>query len=268
MKLKILSIQSFACGTEAFSFSELFINSNGREETLPINVLLCEHRKYGHFLVNTGCSSCLKKNKARFVLYKQKHKLNFSEDDDIIEQLQKEDIDPRLIRKVLLTHCSPECCGALPLLPKYEILSSAGVLCLIKTGDVDGDMMKSTLPDPSVPIRAAGIYQGETFLRSYFKWIFDLFGDGSVLGFELPGHCQSMTGFYFPEHHLLYAADAAVDERVLTEDLVPSEKLLSQQSLPDEYLLSLSSLRRICREHPEVTIRFLHSPDITACFAE
>ncbi len=67
MKHKILSIQSFACGTEAFSFSELFINSNGREETLPINVLLCEHRKYGHFLVNTGCSSCLKKNKARFV---------------------------------------------------------------------------------------------------------------------------------------------------------------------------------------------------------
>ena len=91
MKHKILSIQSFACGTEAFSFSELFINSNGREETLPINVLLCEHRKYGHFLVNTGCSSCLKKNKARFVLYKQKHKLNFSEDDDIIEQLQKEE---------------------------------------------------------------------------------------------------------------------------------------------------------------------------------
>ena len=72
-------------------------------------------------------------------------------------------------------------------------------------------------------------------LKAYFKWIFVIFGDGSVLAFDLSGHRSEMTGFYFTESRFLYAADAAVDERVLTQELVPSEKLLSQQSYPDEY---------------------------------
>ena len=256
---KILSLRAFACGYETFHFSELYINAKDGEETLPVNVLLLEHRKYGHVLVNTGCSELLKKNMAQYLRYKQKHKIHFSEQDCIIEQLKQNDIDPLLIKKVLLTHCSPECCGALPLLPRYEIISSAQVLCLLKTRDIDEDMMKSTLPEAIIPVRAAGLFQGVTPLRSYFKWIFDIFGDGSVLAFDLSGHRSEMTGFYFTESKLLYAADAATDERVLEQGLVPSEKMLSLQSYPDEYLVSLMTLRRLHKEHPEITIRFLHS---------
>jgi|GEM_PF-6851371 len=262
MKNKILSIQAFACGQEAFHFSELYINSQGKEELLPINVLLCEHKKYGHFLINTGCTEQLKKNMPQYLKYKQKHRLKFSAEDSIVRQLQNNGMDPLLIKKILLTHCSPECCGALPLLPKYELLSSAQVLCLIKTRDTQGDMMKSTLPQAVIPVKAAGIFKGETPLRAYFKWIYDMFGDGSVLGFDLRGHSSEMTGFYFTETKLLYAADAAVDERVIEQDLVPSEKMLELQAYPDEYLLTLASLKRLHRENPDVTLRFLHSETI------
>ena len=89
-----------------------------------------------------------------------------------------------------------------------------------------------------------------------------------LLAFDLSGHRSEMTGFYFTESRFLYAADAAADERVLTQELVPSEKLLSQQSYPDEYLVSLMALRRLHREHPEITIRFLHSGDIPCFTAE
>lgn len=262
---RIVSLRAFACGQETFRFSDWYINAtDSTEETLPINVLLLEHRRYGHALVNTGCTERLKKNKAQYLKYKQRHKLHFEADDSIIVQLQKADMEPRLIKRVLLTHCSPECCGALPLLPRYEIVSSAQVLCLLKAGVSDEDMMRSTMPDPSVPVKAAGLFQGNTVLRSYFKWIFDIFGDGSVLAFDLSGHRSEMTGFYFTESGLLYAADAAIDERVLTQELVPNEKLLAMQSYPDQYLLSLMTLRRLHREHPEITIRFLHSKEIPA----
>ena len=80
-----------------------------------------------------------------------------------------------------------------------------------------------------------------------------------MLAFDLSGHRSEMTGFYFTESKLLYAADAATDERVLEQGLVPSEKMLSLQSYPDEYLVSLMTLRRLHKEHPEITIRFLHS---------
>ncbi len=256
---KIISIRQFVCGEEVFNFSDLFINSDSGEQTLPVNVLMLEHRKLGTILINTGCTGLLKKKLPQFISYKQKHKLRFEDPDSITEQLDKENIDPLVVKKVILTHCSPECCGALPLMPKYELISSAQVLCLIKTRDTDEDMMKSTLPDDSIPIKAAGIFNGQTFLNNYFKWVYDISGDGSVLGFDLKGHSRAMLGLYFTESRLLYAADAAVDERVLDEGLVPSDKLLSLQSDADDYLVTLSTLRRLHRENPDVTIRFLHS---------
>ena len=256
---KIISLRAIACGSESFNFSELFINSNGREETLPVNVLLLEHRKFGNILVNTGCSELLKKNMTVFFKYKQNHKLKFDDTDCITEKLEAEGSDPMIIKKVILTHCSPECSGALPLLPKYELISSAQVLCLIKTRDLDDDMMKSTMPEMNIPVKAAGIFNGQTPLKNYFKWIYDILGDGSVLGFDIRGHRKEMMGLYFPESKLLYAADAAVDERVLDQELVPSEKLLETQSYPEDYLVTLSTLRRLHRECPEITIRFLHS---------
>lgn len=261
----IVSLKALVCGCETFRFSDLFINAAvTAEETLPINVLLLEHRRYGHALVNTGCTGQLKKNKVQYLKYKQRHALHFDERDSILVQLQREGMDPLLIKRVLLTHCSPECCGALPLLPKYEIVSSAQVLCLLKAGVADGDVMRSTLPDPKVPIKAAGLFQGNTVLKDYFKWVFDIFGDGSVLSFDISGHRSEMMGLYFTESRLLYAADAAIDERVLEQDLVPNEKLLSMQAYPNEYLLSLMTLRRLYREHPDITIRFLHSKEIPA----
>lgn len=259
---KIISVRYFCCGREEFDFSELFINSAAGKKLLPVNVLLAEHRKLGHMLINTGCAETLKKNMALFTKYKLKHKLDFGAQDSIIRQLEQEQTDPLCIKRVLLTHCSPECCGALPLLPRYELVSSAQVMCMIKLGKLDDDMLKSTMPKSSVPIRAAGIFNGETVLKPYFKWIYDVLGDGSVLGVDLRGHTKEMMGFFFPESNLFYAADAAVEESVLEESLVPSEKLLELQAYPDEYLSTLMTLRRLHREQPQLRFVFLHSQSV------
>lgn len=259
---KIESVRFYQCGSEEFDFTELFINSEAGKKRLPVNVVMLEHRRLGNMLINTGCAETLKKNPAMYTKYRLRHKLDFSRDDSIISQLEKEQTDPVCIKKVLLTHCSPECCGALPLLPKYELVSSAQVMCMIKLGKTDDDMLKSTMPKKSVPIRAAGIFNGESVLKGYFKWIYDVLGDGSLLGVDLRGHTKEMMGFYFTESGLFYAADAAVDESVLSEGLVPSEKMLEIQAYPDEYLSTLTTLRRLHREHPEIRFVFLHSQSV------
>ncbi len=256
---KIISVRFFECGKEEFDFSELYINSEAGKKTLPVNVILAEHKKLGNMLINTGCADTLKKNLTQYSKYKIKHKLEFNKQSSIIYQLEQEQTDPLCIKKVLLTHCSPECCGALPLLPKYELISSAQVMCSIKLEQLDDGMLKSTMPDKSVPIRAAGIFSGDIFLKKYFKWVYDILGDGSVLGVDLRGHTKEMMGFYFTEHKLFYAADAATDETVLKDGLVPSENLLELQAYPDEYLSTLMTLRKIYREHPEIRFVFLHS---------
>ena len=53
--------------------------------------------------------------------------------------------------------------------------------------------------------------------------------------------------------------DAAVDERVLEKDLVPSEHMLEKQAYPDDYLYNLMILKKMNREEKNMKIVFLHS---------
>ncbi len=49
----------------------------------------------------------------------------------------------------------------------------------------------------------------------------DVFSDGSMLSLDLPGHALGHTGVVWPEHKLVYAADAQWLSRAVTEDRPP-----------------------------------------------
>ncbi|EGF93560.1 metallo-beta-lactamase superfamily protein [Asticcacaulis biprosthecium C19] len=50
----------------------------------------------------------------------------------------------------------------------------------------------------------------------------DIFGDGSLIALDLPGHAIGHTGLIWPEHKLVYAADAQWLTKAVTEDRAPS----------------------------------------------
>ena len=255
----IVLIKRYVCGMETFQPDTLLQNGCHEKITLPVNVLLIEHRKLGHILINTGCSARLRRNPLRYSRYHAAHCLQFGSGDSIIEQLGTEGLDPLCIKKVLLSHYAPECCGALPLLPRYELISTAQVLSRLSGITDQKNIIRSTLPAADVKRRAMGLYEGKTVLSDYFRFIYDALGDGSVLSVDLSGHTEAMAGFYLPQNKLFFAADAALDERMLDDAAVPQKKLLALQSEPDDYLSVLSVLRQFHREHPEISIVFLHS---------
>lgn len=259
---KIVSVKCCRCGYEEFRFPELYLNTDYQTEKLPVNVLLMEHRKAGHILINTGCTKLLKKNPIAWSSYLLRHKLYFDKEDSIIEQLARDGMDPLCIKKVLLTHTNAECCGALPLLPKYELLGTAQLLCVLKLEQDSPNILKSTLPPANVPMKAFNVFKGDTPLKSCFKYVFDALGDGSVQAVDISGAANAMTGYFIPEENLFFAADAAIDERVLEENLFPSEKLLSMQYDADEYLSVLATLRRLHRENPDMKFLFSHSKNM------
>lgn len=258
---KIISVKRYICGKEEFNFSELYRQCDKGVKELPINVFLLEHKKYGNILINSGCSKVMKKNLTAYTAFTSKHKIIFDENDAIGAQLTAEGKDPLIIRKVLLTQCTPECCGGLSLLPKYELISTAQVLTILWLADTKDGIMKSTLPDSSIKKSAAGIFKGKSFLKDYFKWVFDVFGDGTVLAVDISGAAKSMAGFYLPEKKLFFCADASTDISVLEEGLIPAEKLLSKVFYPDDYISVNATLRRIHKENPEITLVFNHSED-------
>lgn len=256
---KIVSLKILHCGYEEFKMSELYMNTDFKTEKLPVNVILLEHRKFGHILINTGCSKEMKKNPAAYAKYIMKHRITFKKDDTVIAQLEKEHMDPLCIKKVLLTHANAECCGALPLLPKYELLSTAQLLCVMKFDNDSDNIIKSTFPKDNIPMKAFNVYKGETPLKSCFKYVYDVLGDGSVLAVDISGAANAMTGYFIPEENIFFAADAAIDERFLEMDLFPSEKLLSMQYDADDYISVTATLRRLHREYPEIKFLFSHS---------
>ena len=256
---KIIDIKKYVCASEELNFSVLYRQCTLGIRKLPVNVYMLEHRRQGHILINTGCSRLLRNNPLAFARMLSRSRLSFGIDDDICSQLLRENIDPVVVRKVLLSHCHPECCGALPLLPKYELISTPQVLGVLRNADSRDGIMKNTLPPPGTVRRSAGIYEGETFLRSYFKWVYDIFEDGSVLAVDLNGHCRAMAGFFIPEKNVFFAADASIDETAVNEPLVPTSKLLGKQYDPDIYLSVLITLRKMHKEHPEVRFLFSHS---------
>ncbi len=260
---RIASLKQYRCGTEDFDFSQLYLSCDIGIKTLPINVLMLEHRRQGLILINTGCSLRLRQNQSDYARLTASRKLDFTEKDTIKSRLKADGLDPLAVKKVLLTHCDPECCGGLYALPKYIMYSTARVLATFTIADPSDRIMKSTIPEEDITKKAAGLYKGKCLLNDYFKWVFDVFGDGSLLAVDINGHSGAMAGYFIPEMNIFFAADASVDETAVYEDLVPSDKLLSLQSDPDGYLLVLMLLKRMHREHPEIKMYFSHSESIS-----
>ena len=256
---KIVSLKVLHCGYEEFRMNELYPNAGFTAEKLPINVILMEHRKFGHILINTGCTKEMKRNAVSYSKYALKRKVSFSNEDTVISQLEKENMAPICIKKVLLTHANAECCGALPLLPKYELMATAQLLCVMKFDSDSENIIKSTFPKENIPMKAFNVFKGETPLKSCFRYVYDVLGDGSVLAVDIRGAANAMTGYFIPEENIFFAADAAIDERVLESSLFPSEKLLSMQYDADEYISTLSTLGKLHREYPEIKFIFSHS---------
>ena len=216
---KIVSLKILHCGYEEFKMSELYMNTDFKTEKLPVNVILLEHRKFGHILINTGCSKEMKKNPAAYAKYIMKHRITFKKDDTVIAQL----------------------------------------LCVMKFDNDSDNIIKSTFPQDNIPMKAFNVYKGETPLKSCFKYVYDVLGDGSVLAVDISGAANAMTGYFIPEENIFFAADAAIDERFLEMDLFPSEKLLSMQYDADDYISVTATLRRLHREYPEIRFLFSHS---------
>ena len=147
------------------------------------------------------------------------------------------------------------------MLPKYELISTAQVLSVLWLAYKDDGIMPSTLPPAEIKKSAAGIFKGKSIMNEYFKWVFDVFGDGTVLALDLSGYAKAKAGFFLTEKNIFFAADASIDMTAVEEGLVPGDKLLSRAFYPDDYISVIATLRRLHKEHPEIRFLFSHSEE-------
>ncbi len=240
----------------------------GRWRTIhfPAMFALFRHPKFGAMLFDTGYSYRFfdetKKFPKRF--YRWMTPVTLHEEDLIVNQLLTFDLRPKDISHVFISHFHADHIASLPdlswsrfvymphafshlrNLPPSEDMKHAYLRGLIPT-DFDSH---SQLVDMSKPILLSEEY-------APFKTGYDLLGDESIIGVELPGHALGQMGIFARDDDgklFFFVADAAWLKRSIVENRPPHK--IANLLFPDPaaYRETLGNLQTYYLTHPDTHV--------------
>lgn len=255
---KIKRVKIYNCGYCVNNLKLVFKNYKKEIRKFPAQVVLIQHSKLGNILYDTGYSDLVYKNHIVSHIYNIFNRTFVKAEDTIITKLDEDDIFKSDISKVILSHAHPDHIGALRLLPSYELISTAEVFNTMSKKHLTDLVFKNMLPADGISRNIAPEFKGETILRKYFDKIYDVLGDGSVLGMALNGHAKGQLGIFLPEYNLLFGADACWGEDLLGS--VDDMRFIARriQNNFSEYKATAEKLLKLKKDYPNIKIIFSH----------
>lgn len=255
---KITEVKLYKCGCCKNNLGHVFKRHGKEIRMFPALVVLLRHETLGDILYDTGYSKLIYKNHMVSFLYNTLNRSYVEDSDTIVSKLRKEGIASEDIHKIILSHAHPDHIGGLKLLSNYELISTPQVIDTLQNGSAFQLVFRNMKPEGDVKYRELEPVEGDSFLKEYFEKIYDVLGDGSVLGVELNGHADGQLGIFIPEHKMLFAADACWGTDLLgkVKDMRKVAQLI--QNNYKEYVNTAGRLERFIKEHPEIKVIFTH----------
>lgn len=257
---KIKKVIIYHCGYCVNDLGVIFKGRKREKRCFPASAVLIQHQELGNILYDTGYSEAIFGKGIFLKLYRRLNPVFLNKGQRIQERLAGDGICPESIRTVILSHAHPDHIGGLTGFDGYELITSEKVQRSMRQPGIRNLVVTSHLP-ASEKIRSWRVPQktlDRHFLCRYFGRVYDLFGDGSVIGVELEGHCKGQMGLWLADMQLFLAADACWGR-----DLVQDTKRmrLIPRLIQDSFPKYRDTLRQICRmkkEHPEIEVIFSH----------
>lgn len=207
---KVEEVKVYCCGSCTNNLGIMYRGMKWEKREFPTRAALIRHRELGNILYDTGYSEEIFQGGPGLWLYRLLNPVRLSKEEGICERLKKDGIPPETVKTILLSHAHPDHIGGLSRFSGCELVAFGETLDALERPRIRNLVFRSLLPPkgciqrqrrPGNPLR-------NHFLNRYFGQVYDLFGDGSVIGVRLDGHCRGQMGLWIPDVSLFLAADA------------------------------------------------------------
>ena len=254
----IIRIKLYKCGFCENNLGHVFKHHKKEKRLFPALVVLIQHKELGNILYDTGYSDLIYKNHFVSFLYNAINKTYVEDSDTITSKLLENSIDPESIHNIILSHAHPDHIGGLRFFENYKLISTQKVIDTLKGRNPFKLVFRNMIPDGKVRYEAVGTFEGDSVLSEYFEKLFDVLGDGSVVGVELNGHAEGQLGIYLPEYKKLFVADACWGADLLSK--VQSMRFIPRriQNNYKEYVETAKKIERFMTDHPDIDIIYSH----------
>lgn len=257
---KVEEVKIYCCGSCTNNLGVMFRGVKWEKREFPARAALIRHRELGNILYDTGYSEEIFRGGPGLWLYRLLNPVRLAKEEGICERLKKDGIPPETVKIILLSHAHPDHIGGLSRFFGCELVAFGETLDALERPRIRNLVFRSLLPPKGCIQKRCrpGNSLGNHFLNRYFEEVYDLFGDGSVIGVRLDGHCRGQMGLWIPDVSLFLAADACWGG-----DLVRATRRmrLLPRLLQKDFAAYEDSLKRICRlkrDNPWIRVVFSH----------
>lgn len=257
---KVKEVTIYRCGSCTNNIGIMFRGMGWEKREFPARAALICHEEFGNILFDTGYSEGIFRGGPGLWLYRLLNPVHLKKEESISERLKRDGIPLESVKTILLSHAHPDHVGGLSQFSGYELVALEETLDALRRPRVR-NLMFSNLVPPKGCIRRQCSPEGrlkDHFLCRYFEEIYDLFGDGSIIGVRLDGHCKGQMGVWIPDVRLFLAADACWGSDFIR---ATRRMRLLPRLLQNNFSAYEDSLRRICRmkrDYPQIKVIFTH----------
>ncbi len=259
----------------------------GRWRTIrfPAMFALFRHPKFGAMLFDTGYSYRFFDETKRFPkrIYRWLTPVTLREEELAVNQLSTFDLQPRDISHIFISHFHADHITALPDFPAARFVYLPHAFSRLRgpstrSGQASSEDLKHAFLRGLIPTdfdsRSQEVDINKTILLSEeyapFKTGYDLLGDESLIGVELPGHAFGQMGLFARDESdklFFFVADAAWLKQSIVENRPPHKVANFLFPDPEAYRKTLKDLQTFYFTHPETHVIPSHCEETISKFA-
>jgi glyoxylase-like metal-dependent hydrolase (beta-lactamase superfamily II) len=268
--IKLRFLEAGSC-----THQERMVLRSGRRTPLRFAsmVAVLEHKQRGIALFDTGYSPRFHVETRSWPerLYALVTPVDISPEETAARRLQQQGISPRDVRTIILSHFHADHIGGAADFPSasfvYQHSAWAAVRDLGRIRATRAGFLRGLLPPDfevrSNPIPAPALAHGVCPLpfRGH-----DIFGDGSAILIDLPGHARGHSGLYVhaDDGEYFLVGDACWLSRAFRENQMPHIVTALIMDDRGKYRSTLAALHDLCARRPDLRIVPCHCSEAYA----